>query len=155
MPSKGWENDRCTSMWSFPHITSRDCMAGIPSGLSSGQMSLLLPTLFKPTTCAFNEYVFFYTFNSLWPLASSLNRDCPCKCSFVNVRSGRIPTTSLKNCWREIRFGGKMVWVEKKLISWTTRDEVKFCEMQCVFFSVCRVSRYWNDIYITRIESLL
>lgn len=42
-------------MWSFPHITSKDWMAGIPSGLSSGQMSLLLLTLLKPATCAFQE----------------------------------------------------------------------------------------------------
>lgn len=40
MPSNGAENDKCTSMWSFPHITSNDLIVGIPSGLSIGNISL-------------------------------------------------------------------------------------------------------------------
>lgn len=40
MPSNGAENDRCTSMWSLPHITSKEFIVGIPSGRSSGHISL-------------------------------------------------------------------------------------------------------------------
>lgn len=43
MPSNGCVNCRCTSMWSLPHITSNDWITGMPSGRSSGQMSLGLP----------------------------------------------------------------------------------------------------------------
>jgi len=52
-------------MWSFPHITSKDWMAGMPSGLSSGQMSLLLLTLLRPTTCTFRECCMPSRLNSL------------------------------------------------------------------------------------------
>lgn len=40
MPSNGAENDRCTSIWSLPHITSKEFIVGIPSGRSSGHISL-------------------------------------------------------------------------------------------------------------------
>lgn len=39
MPSKGCEKVRCTSMWSFPHMTSNDWITGMPSGLSIGHNS--------------------------------------------------------------------------------------------------------------------
>lgn len=40
IPSNGAENDKWTSMWSLPHITSSEFIVGIPSGRSSGNMSL-------------------------------------------------------------------------------------------------------------------
>jgi hypothetical protein len=39
MPSNGWENVKCTSMWSFAHITSNETIFGIPFGRSDGHNS--------------------------------------------------------------------------------------------------------------------
>lgn len=40
MPSNGAENWTWTSIWSLPHITSNEFIVGIPSGRSSGHISL-------------------------------------------------------------------------------------------------------------------
>lgn len=39
IPSNGWENVICTSMWSLAHMTSSETIFGIPFGLSDGHSS--------------------------------------------------------------------------------------------------------------------
>jgi len=44
IPSNGCENVKCTSMWSFAHITSSETIFGIPFGRSVGHNSLAADT---------------------------------------------------------------------------------------------------------------